>query len=158
MKKISTILTAALLTASIGGASSALAANSTSIPSISVTSSTVTEVPNVKFIDEDNNQNSIVITPYAVILETSASFPTGQGSLNFSYKAPASGTEKVQVFVQNNSAKTINVKMVSQVVLLGSADLRLHQEKPLFLNTISGLLNRVLGHCILILMMALRFQ
>lgn len=92
MKKISTLLTVALLTASIGGAFSALAADSTSNQSTSVTSST---------------------TPFAVVHDQSAYFPTGQGTVNFDYKAPASGTEKVQVFVQNNSAKTINVKMVS---------------------------------------------
>ncbi|MCS1382969.1 hypothetical protein NXZ75_12250 [Lysinibacillus sphaericus] len=114
MKKLSSILTAALLTASIGGASSALAADSKSTQPASVSSTTISdvEVPNVNFIEEGDEQN-VVISPFSVILETTSYFPTGQGSLNYNYKWNGNGKETVRVYVKNNGSKTINFKMVA---------------------------------------------
>lgn len=126
MKKISTLLTAALLTAAIGtSAPTAFAGGNTSIPSTTpnvteiptfkgipsikdLPDITETEIPNVKIIEDDGG-----ISTFALILSTSATFPLGQGSLPFNYKAPNSGTETVRLYVKNNSAKTINYNLVA---------------------------------------------
>lgn len=111
-KKSMYILTAALLTASLGGVPSALAAEDTSYSANPIVASSATEVPNVKVIQDGDEPNS-GIGIFSLILSTTANFPLGQGSLNFDWKAPSSGTEKVRIYIKNNSGKAINYRLVS---------------------------------------------
>ncbi|MBX8943933.1 hypothetical protein [Lysinibacillus sp. K60] len=41
------------------------------------------------------------------LLTTSSTFPTGQGSMSFNFKAPSNGTATIQIYVKNNSSQSI---------------------------------------------------
>ncbi|WP_313149954.1 hypothetical protein [Lysinibacillus capsici] len=41
------------------------------------------------------------------LLTTPSTFPTGQGSMSFNFKAPSNGTATIQIYVKNNSSQSI---------------------------------------------------
>ncbi|MGE6577670.1 hypothetical protein ACQKFM_22480 [Paenibacillus xylanexedens] len=101
-------LSAAVITTSLGSFSaqaSAIEPNGTKTVEASV-ESTYVEIPNVRVIEEP------IIMPMGLLLDQTVIF-NGQGGAEFTYKAPASGTDKVRAYAKNSGKKTVNYKLTS---------------------------------------------
>lgn len=102
-------LSAAVLATSVGSFSAqASAAEATETPAVeSSVENTYVEIPNVRVIEEP------IFTPFALILNQSISFSTGQGGAQFTYKAPASGSDQVRAYAKNTSKVSVTYKLIS---------------------------------------------